>query len=108
MPFQYSIAHAAVPDGSGFTADAFGAGHLGELTRYVPFDLVDAVLAETGRVQRRVRLLPSRVGMYFLLALGLFPHLGYARVWAMLTGALPGVARVLESTRFWTPPRIIR
>ncbi|MFF3256087.1 transposase domain-containing protein [Actinacidiphila glaucinigra] len=44
--------------------DAFTAGHLGELTRYVPFDLVDAVLAETGRIQKRLRLLPSRVGVY--------------------------------------------
>ncbi|MFI6986398.1 IS4 family transposase [Embleya sp. NPDC050154] len=77
-------------------ADAFTAGHLGELTRYVPFDLVDAVLAETGRVQKRLRLLPSRVGIYFLLALGLFPHLGYMRVWSMLTSALPGAARVSE------------
>ncbi|MFE6904787.1 transposase domain-containing protein, partial [Streptomyces sp. NPDC057717] len=76
--------------------DAFTAGHLGELTRYVPFDLVDAVLAETGRVQNRLRLLPSRVGVYFLLALGLFPHLGYVRVWGMLTSALPGAARVSE------------
>ncbi|MEU6275240.1 transposase domain-containing protein [Streptomyces populi] len=77
-------------------ADVFGAGHLGELTKYVPFDLVDAVLAETGRLQKRLRLLPSRVGIYFLLALGLFPHLGYVRVWGMLTGAVPGAARVSE------------
>ncbi|WP_439677919.1 transposase domain-containing protein [Embleya sp. MST-111070] len=60
-------------------------GHLGELTRYAPFDLVDAVLAESGRVQRRVRSLPSRVGVCFMLALGLFPRLGYARAWEMLT-----------------------
>ncbi|GAA1171579.1 IS4 family transposase [Streptomyces hebeiensis] len=94
MPFQCSAAPA--PEGPGPAADAFTAGHLGELTRYVPFDLVDAVLAETGRVQKRLRLLPSRVGVYFLLALGLFPHLGYARVWGMLTSALPGAARVSE------------
>ena len=96
MPSQYSIAHASAPAGLGAVADAFDAGHLGELTRHVPFDLVDAVLEETGRVQQRVRLLPSRVGVYFLLALGLFPHLGYARVWSMLTSALPGVGRVSE------------
>ena len=96
MPPQYSTSSASAPAGSGAAADAFDAGHLGELTRYVPFDLVDAVLAETGRVQRRVRLLPSRVGVYFLLALGLFPHLGYVRVWSMLTSALPGSARISE------------
>jgi hypothetical protein len=33
-------------------------------------------------VQRRLRDLPSRVGVYFLLALGMYPRLGYARVWA--------------------------
>ncbi|MEC4016563.1 transposase domain-containing protein, partial [Streptomyces sp. H27-D2] len=69
---------------------------MGELTRYVPFDLIDAVLADTGRVQQRLRLLPSRVGVYFLLALGLFPHLGYVRVWSMLTSGLPGATRVSE------------
>jgi hypothetical protein len=57
----------------------FAPGHLGELTQQVPFELVDAVLVETGAVQRRVRDLPSRVGVYFVLALGLYAHLGYAR-----------------------------
>ncbi|GAB2331828.1 hypothetical protein STREPTOSP366_69800 [Streptomyces variabilis] len=43
----------------------------------VPFELVDAVLAETRSVQRRLRDLPSRVGMYFLLAMCLFLEVGY-------------------------------
>ena len=55
----------------------FAAGHLGELTWQIPFELVDAVLAETKTVQRRLRDLPSRVGVYFVLALCLFPALGY-------------------------------
>ena len=55
-------------------AGRFAPGHLGELTRLVPFELVDAVLAETGTVQRRLRDLPSRVGIYFLLAMCLFPR----------------------------------
>ena len=50
----------------------FAPGHLGELTRIVPFEMVDAVLASTGRVQRRVRDLPSRVVVYLLLAGCLF------------------------------------
>src|SRR5262249_52244150 len=70
-------------------AGVFGPGHLGELTQQVPFELVDAVLAETLATQRRLRGLPSRVGGYFVLALGLFPGLGYQRVWAKLTAALP-------------------
>ncbi|MGC5342954.1 transposase domain-containing protein [Streptomyces sp. DT171] len=38
-------------------------GHPGELTVVMPFELVDAVLAETRSVQRRLRDLPSRVGI---------------------------------------------
>jgi hypothetical protein len=68
----------------------FAAGHLGELTQYLPFELVDDVLTETRTVQRRLRDLPSRAGVYFVLALGLFPHLGYARVWGKLTAGLSG------------------
>jgi hypothetical protein len=52
--------------------------------------VVDDVLAETGTVQRRLRDLPSRVGVYFVLALGLFPGLGYARVWDKMTAGLAG------------------
>jgi hypothetical protein len=70
-------------------AGVFAPGHLGELTQLVPFELVDAVLAETGKVQQRLRALPSRVGVYFVLALGLFTELGYLRVWDKLTGAFP-------------------
>jgi Insertion element 4 transposase N-terminal len=35
----------------------------------VPFELADAVLADACAVQRRLRLLPSRVGIYFVLAM---------------------------------------
>ncbi|WP_392749428.1 transposase domain-containing protein [Streptomyces sp. LN590] len=49
-------------------AGAFAPGHLGELTRLVPFEMVDEALTQTGRVQARVRDLPSRVVVYLLLA----------------------------------------
>jgi len=71
-------------------ARVFAAGHLGELTWQVPFELADAVLEETRATERRLRLLPSRVGLYFVLALGLFPGLGYGGVWAKLVAALEG------------------
>lgn len=45
--------------------------------------MVDAVLEETCRVQRRVRDLPSRVVVY-LLAGCLFAELGYSQVWQRL------------------------
>jgi Insertion element 4 transposase N-terminal/Transposase DDE domain len=64
-------------------------GHLGELTWQIPVELVDAVLSETGSVERRLRMLPSRVGVYFVLALCLFPGMGYRKVWAKLTAAVP-------------------
>jgi transposase IS4-like protein/DDE family transposase len=66
----------------------FAPGHLGTLTRFIPVELVDAVLDETGTQQKRLRRLPSRVGVYFLLALALFPSLGYARVWDKLVAGL--------------------
>ena len=69
-------------------AGVFAPGHLGELTRYLPFELVDDVLEMTGAVQKRMRALPSRVGMYFVLAMTLFPGIGYLRVWDKMTGAL--------------------
>ncbi|WP_347813343.1 IS4 family transposase [Actinomadura sp. KC345] len=70
----------------------FAPGHLGELTRIVPFEMVDAVLAETGGVQKRVRDLPSRVVVYLLLAAGLFAELGYGLVWRRLVAGLEGLA----------------
>lgn len=66
----------------------YAPGHLGELTQVLDFDLVDAVAAETGTVQQRVRLLPTRVVIYFVLALVLFEHSGYRRVWAKMTCGL--------------------
>jgi hypothetical protein len=72
-------------------AGRFAPGHVGELTRIVPFEMVDAVLAETGTVQRRVRDLPSRVVVYLLLAGALFAEHGYGQVWARMTAGLDGL-----------------
>jgi hypothetical protein len=69
----------------------YGPGHLGELTQYLPFELVEDVLEQTRARQERLRMLPSRVGVYFTLALALFPALGYARVWDKLTAGLRGL-----------------
>ena len=80
-------------------AGVFAPGQLGELTRVVPFELVDAVLEEAGARERRLRVLPSRVGVYFVLALGLFPRPGYLGVWAKMTAALDGIGRAVPSAR---------
>lgn len=65
----------------------FAPGHLGELIQIVPFEMVDAVLAERGAVQRRLRKLPARVVVYLLLAAALFEGCGYPAVWSRLTAA---------------------
>ena len=80
-------------------AGVFAPGHLGELTRMVPFELADAVLEETGARERRLRVLPSRVGVYFVLAMGLFPRAGYLGVWAKLTAALDGLGLAVPSAK---------
>jgi hypothetical protein len=80
----------------------FAPGHLGELTQIVPFEMVDAVLAETGRTQQRLRILPSRVVVYLLLAAGLFAELGYLGVWDKLVAGLDALAVARPSgTALW-------
>lgn len=66
----------------------FAPGHLGELTRIVSCDLVDAAVENTDRMQRRVRVLPARVVVYLLLAGALFAEIGYQQVWARLVAGL--------------------
>jgi hypothetical protein len=78
-------------------AGVFAPGHLGELTRLVPFEMVDDVLTATGRTQSRVRLLPARVVVYLLLAGCLFAELGYRQVWSKLTSGLHGLPIVAPS-----------
>lgn len=84
----------------------FAPGHLGELTRIVSFDLVDAALENTRSTQQRVRVLPSRVVVYLLLAAALFTELGYRQVWARLvagldpaTVACPGSSALSQAIR---------
>lgn len=72
-------------------AGVFAPGHLGELTQIVPFEMVDEALAATGTTQARLRVLPSRVVVYLLLAGGLFAGLGYRQVWHKLTAGLAGL-----------------
>jgi hypothetical protein len=74
-------------------------GHLGELTRIVPFELVDCLIDDARARERRFRLLPSRTGMYFLLAMCLFPRSGYLAVWGRLTAALDGLGLAAPSAR---------
>ncbi len=72
-------------------------GHLGELTQVLDVGLVDAVVEETGTVQKRVRLLPTRVVIFFVLALVLFERSGYRQVWGKMTAGLGGLVGVVPS-----------
>lgn len=61
---------------------------IGVLTRIFHRDLVDEVLAETGRTERRTRLLPARVVVYYVLALCLFCEDAYEEVMRKLVNGL--------------------
>ena len=61
---------------------------LGALTGTFGPSLVDEVLAETGRVQRRGRLLPARLMVYFVLGMALFSDADYAEVMRQLVEGL--------------------
>ena len=78
---------------------AVAPGHLGELTRIVPFELVDCLVDDARARERRLRLLPSRTGVYFLLAMCLFPRAGYLAVWGRLTAALDGLGLAAPSAK---------
>ncbi|MGW4978176.1 transposase domain-containing protein [Streptomyces mirabilis] len=70
------------------------------LTQAFPQSLVDEVLAETGRVQQRNRLLPARLVVYFVLAMCLFSRQSYEEVARLLTAGLQG-------TRRWRRSRVV-
>jgi hypothetical protein len=77
----------------------FAPGHLGELTQVIPLELVDAVLAESGRTERRVRLIPSRVALYLVLAMALFEKVSAVGVWSKLTASLGALGLVRPSEK---------
>lgn len=85
---------AAITRTVGVAAGVFAPGHIGELTRIIPFEMVDEVLARSGAVQRRVRLIPARVTVYLLLAAALFNGLGYQQVFDRLCAGLAGLPLV--------------
>ncbi len=68
------------------------------LTRKIPPSLVYDVLEATDRCERRVRLVPARVVVYFVLAMALFSSDGYHGVWASLVKGLGGVTARMPST----------
>jgi hypothetical protein len=61
---------------------------VGVLTRVFPPDLVDEVVAESGRTQLRHRALPARVMTYFAIGMALFSDGSYEDVLGQMTDGL--------------------
>ena len=87
--------------------DRLGLGAVPEL---LPPAVVDEAIEECGRREARVRALPARVTLYFVLALWFYPAAGYAEVLRMLfrqiraqvvTGRwrIPSVSAVVQARR---------
>lgn len=64
---------------------------IGLLTKVFHRDLVDTIINETGRAERRKRLLPARVVLYFVLALTLYADQAYEEVMRRLVRGLSGL-----------------
>ena len=80
---------------------------IGVLTRTYPPALVDRVLTQTGRTERRHRLLPARLVVYYVLALALFAGVAYEEVLRCLVEGLRGAAwwpNPPEPWRVWRVP----
>lgn len=61
---------------------------IGVLTRVFPPEVVDRVVGEVGRTERRHRLLPARVVVYYVLGLALFSQCSYEEVMRNLVEGL--------------------
>src|SRR3954469_9876587 len=73
---------------------------IGVLTRTVPRFVVDEVIAQTGRKEKRSRLLPAHVVVYFVMALALFSD-GYDEVMRQL---VHGLRFARTWSQKWTVP----
>lgn len=71
---------------------------LGVLSEHVPSGVIDEVLTATGRVQQRIRRLPARMTVLFILGLTLFSDVGYRGVWRELVHSAGGAAGPVPSS----------
>jgi hypothetical protein len=78
---------------------------LGVLAEHVPNQVIDDVLVKTGRVQQRIRRLPARLSVLFILSLSLFGGMGYRGVWRELTHSGDVVAGPAPSSSALTRAR---
>jgi hypothetical protein len=81
---------------------------IGVLTSTFPPELVDRVVAETGRTQQRERLLPARVVIWLVLAMALFSGQAYEEVARLLAGGLGWARRWQQWWRVPSTPAIAK
>lgn len=72
---------------------------MGVLTRVFPPGVVDAVIAECGRTEKRHRSLPARVVAYFAIGMALHADGSYEDVLALISDGLAWAARDEEPVR---------
>ncbi|MET3205986.1 UNVERIFIED_ORG: hypothetical protein ABIB21_002801 [Arthrobacter sp. UYEF13] len=93
-----NVANAVAPEGPERLSDHVS---LGVLTRVFPADVVGAVVERTGALEQRNRLLPSRLMVYYVMALALFSNGSYEEVMRSL---LAGMEWLTGRFREWTMP----
>jgi hypothetical protein len=81
---------------------------IGVLTSTFPPELVDRVVAESGRTQQRDRLLPARVVVWLVLAMALFSGQAYEEVARLLAGGLGWARRWQQWWRVPSTPAIAK
>jgi Insertion element 4 transposase N-terminal/Transposase DDE domain len=81
---------------------------IGVLTSTFPPELVDRVIAQTGRREERQRLLPARVVVYLVLAMALFGGQAYEEVARLLAGGLGWARRWQQWWRVPSTPAIVK
>jgi hypothetical protein len=81
---------------------------IGVLTSTFPPELVDRVVAESGRTQQRERLLPARVVVWLVLAMALFSGQAYEEVARLLAGGLGWARRWQQWFRVPSTPAIAK
>lgn len=74
---------------------------IGVLTGLIHRDIVDDVIRECGKREKRSRLLPAHVVMYYVLALNLFFGQAYEEVMRQLVNGLRFLGNWRDS---WTVP----
>ena len=81
---------------------------IGVLTSTFPPELIDRVVAESGRTQQRERLLPARVVVWLVLAMALFSGQAYEEVARLLAGGLGWARRWQQWFRVPSTPAIAK